>query len=301
MTETETNGTTTSTVATIAPELQIVDGHVTTTSTQVSQHFGKAHSKVMRDIRNLLDGMPEKHKANFGLMQVDVEIGNGATRKDPAYRMTRDGFTLLAMGFTGKEALQWKLAYIDTFNKMEAALLVQPQPVSSLAPYSVHPGQTLSEDQAQTLRSMLDEFVKTLPKEKQGGFMTKGWSKLKAHFNVGYREIPAAKFTDAVSIIARHIVEYSTPVLEAPKQVELDFSIVSFKNQRLLHTIDHEGREHIQRMRNDQMLADFDEFAVIIKDHFLMPSMKQLASIVSAGVEAMAKRSGYGKAEAMPA
>jgi phage regulator Rha-like protein len=46
----------------------------------------------------------------------------GVIRKDPAYRLTRDGFTLLAMGFTGKRALQFKLAYIDAFNKMEAEL-----------------------------------------------------------------------------------------------------------------------------------------------------------------------------------
>lgn len=106
----------------------------------------------------------------------------------------------------------------DYWNKATA----QPLPESSLASYSAHPGQTLSEDQAQTLRAMLDEFVKTLPKEKQGGFMMKGWAKLKAHFNVGYREIPAEKFTDAVSIIARHIVEYSTPALAAPAQAELN-------------------------------------------------------------------------------
>lgn len=290
MTETETNGTTTSAVATIAPELQIVDGHVTTTSTQVAQHFGKRHDTVLRAVRNMLKELDADHARNFAEMIVDVEIGKGATRKDPAYRMTRDGFTLLAMGFTGKEALQWKLAYIDTFNKMEAALLVQPQPVASLAPYSIHPGQTLSEDQAQTLRSMLDDFVKTLPKEKQGGFMVKGWAKLKAHFGVGYREIPADKFTDAVSIIARHIVEYSAPALPAPAQDELNLSQFSLIGVRLLISHDHTGRELIQRVPGDAMLATWDEIANIMRDHFLMPSMKQLASIVSAGVEAMAKR-----------
>lgn len=101
-----------------------------------------------------------------------------------------------------------------------------PSDTSSIAPYSVHPGQTLSEDQAQMLRALLDDFVKTLPKEKQAGFMIKGWAKLKAHFGVGYREIPAAKFTDAVSIIARHIVEYSTPALPAPAQAELNLQPV---------------------------------------------------------------------------
>lgn len=182
------------------------------------------------------------------------------------------------------------------WNKATAQPALPPD-TSSLAPYSIHPGQTLSEDQAQTLRSMLDEFVKTLPKEKQGGFMVKGWAKLKAHFGVGYRDIPADKFTDAVSIIARHIVEFSAPALPAPAQAELDLSTFSLVGVRLLISHDHTGREVIQRVPGDAMLATWDDIAHIMRDHFLMPSMKQLASIVSAGVEAMAKRSGYGKSE----
>ena len=43
-------------------------------------------------------------------------------RKQPAYLMTRDGFVLLAMGFTGKRAMEWKIKYIEAFNKMEKAL-----------------------------------------------------------------------------------------------------------------------------------------------------------------------------------
>jgi hypothetical protein len=47
---------------------------------------------------------------------------NGGTRTETAYRLTKDGFTLLAMGFTGEEALRFKLAYIEAFNLMEATL-----------------------------------------------------------------------------------------------------------------------------------------------------------------------------------
>lgn len=298
MAETETNGTTKSAVPTIAPELQIIDGHVTTTSTQVADHFNKRHDTVLRAIRKL-ECSGEFRLRNFAESSYINEQG----KEQPCYRITRQGFSFLAMGFTGKDAAQWKEAYIDTFDRMEAALLVQSPTVESLAPYSVHQGQTLSEDQAQTLRAMLDDFVKTLPKEKQGGFMIKGWAKLKAHFSVGYREIPADKFTDAVSIIARHIVEYSTPALEAPapKQDNMEFSYLSLKNKRLLLSYDHEGRERIQRVPNDAMLATWEEVAHILREHYLMPSMKQLANIVSAGVDAMAKRSGYGKPDPMPA
>lgn len=108
-----------------APVLNIIDGQVTTTSNQVAANFGKQHKLVLRAIRNLLKDLPKGHERNFAPMLLEVEVGGGAVRKDPAYRLTRDGFALLAMGFTGKEALQWKVAYIDTFNKMEAVLLKQ--------------------------------------------------------------------------------------------------------------------------------------------------------------------------------
>jgi len=178
----------------------------------------------------------------------------------------------------------------DYWNKATAQPL--PQLESSLAPYSVHAGQTLSEDQAHTLRTLLDDFVKTLPKEKQGGFMVKGWAKLKAHFNVGYREIPADKFTDAVSIIARHIVEYSTPELPTPepKQEGMDFSFLSLKNKRLLLSYDHNGRELIQRVPNEAMLVTWQEVAHILREHYLMVSLPQITEIINAGCDAIVKR-----------
>lgn len=102
--------------------LSIHDGTVTTTSLQVAQFFGKRHRDVLRAVRNLSSEVPEEHARNFARMSQEVSIGNGATREEPAYRMTREGFMLLAMGFTGKEALRWKLAYIAAFNRMEAEL-----------------------------------------------------------------------------------------------------------------------------------------------------------------------------------
>lgn len=104
------------------PELSIHDGTVTTTSLQVAQFFGKRHRDVMRAIRSLTAEIPEDHARNFARMVHVVEIGSGASREESAYRMTREGFMLLAMGFTGKEALRWKLAYIAAFNRMEAEL-----------------------------------------------------------------------------------------------------------------------------------------------------------------------------------
>lgn len=109
--------------ALIAPELSTDDGVVTTTSIQLAEHFGKRHNDVLRAIRNLLAEMPADRQRNFAhTVETRANPSGGAPISSPCYRITRDGFTLLAMGFTGKEALQWKLAYIDAFNRMEAEL-----------------------------------------------------------------------------------------------------------------------------------------------------------------------------------
>lgn len=80
--------------------------------------------------------------------------------------------------------------------------------INPRATYAVQPGQTLSAEQADTLRMLLTENVKKLPKEKQAGAMVKGWSKLKAHFKTDYRHIPAGEFHEAVNILARHVAEW---------------------------------------------------------------------------------------------
>lgn len=88
------------------------------TSMDVAETFGKAHDKVMRDIREL-GCSPEFNAANFG----DIYYMDSMNRKQKAYVMTRDGFTILVMGYTGDLAMKFKEAYIRQFNAMESALL----------------------------------------------------------------------------------------------------------------------------------------------------------------------------------
>lgn len=97
------------------------DGRPTTTSLIVAEVFGKQHRDVLRAIRNL-DCSQDFHQRNFAQASQEVTQPNGGVAKYPCYRMTRDGFTFLCMGFTGKEAAQWKEAYIQAFNRMEAEL-----------------------------------------------------------------------------------------------------------------------------------------------------------------------------------
>lgn len=108
-------------IATVAPELAVVNHKVTCDSLQVAKHFKKQHKNVIQSIEKLQ--VPDEwYKLNFQPIQIDTDLGLGRTRKDKAYRMTRDGFTILAMGFTGKRAMEFKLAYIEAFNKMEEKL-----------------------------------------------------------------------------------------------------------------------------------------------------------------------------------
>ena len=118
----------------ISPLVTISGHRAVTTSKAVADYFGKRHDNVMRDVENLRKDLPESHLLNFEEMSITVEIGNGATRQSPAYEITRDGFALLCMGFTGKKALAFKLAYIDAFNRMEAELRARPGPIASPAP-----------------------------------------------------------------------------------------------------------------------------------------------------------------------
>ncbi len=87
------------------------------TSLDVAETFGKEHKHVLRDIREL--GCSEEfNRSNFG----PISYTDSMNRKQDAVAMTRDGFTLLVMGYNGELAMKFKEDYIKQFNAMEAAL-----------------------------------------------------------------------------------------------------------------------------------------------------------------------------------
>lgn len=90
------------------------DEKVVTTSLKVAEIFEKEHRDVMKSIRNLT-------AQNFAVKKMFVEESylNSRNQQQPMFYMNRDGFTLLAMGFTGSKAMEFKLKYIEAFNKME--------------------------------------------------------------------------------------------------------------------------------------------------------------------------------------
>lgn len=96
------------------------NGRVLVTSREVAEKFGKEHKNVLDAIRKLT-------AENSAVLPMFVEgnYRNTQNKEMPMYYMDRDGFTLLVMGFTGKEALRWKVKYIQAFNQMEEKLKAQ--------------------------------------------------------------------------------------------------------------------------------------------------------------------------------
>lgn len=86
-------------------------------SLDVAETFGKDHKNILRDIRQL-ECSDEFRWLNFE----QSEYLNEQNHKQPMYYMSRDGFTILVMGYTGEKAMRFKEAYIKQFNAMEKTL-----------------------------------------------------------------------------------------------------------------------------------------------------------------------------------
>lgn len=116
-------------------------GVLVVSSRSVADDFEKEHKNVIQSIEELMRGVAEKSAYLFIESEYQHEQ-NKQTYKE--YLLTRDGFSLLVMGFTGQKSLQWKLKYIEAFNKMEKAL--QPKPMTQLEIMHQMTGALLEQD-----------------------------------------------------------------------------------------------------------------------------------------------------------
>lgn len=110
-----------------SPLVFVKNGEVFANSRDVAFFFDKQHRDVLRAIDNLIQLEPsltEGPLRNFA--QGFYTLPETREQQHRAFDMTRDGFSLLGMGFTGPRALKWKLAYIRAFSLMESALRAQP-------------------------------------------------------------------------------------------------------------------------------------------------------------------------------
>lgn len=100
----------------------------TMSSLQIAELTGKTHSNVMRDIRNLLEQVEDKHGFSFELMFKITKLGNGAERKDPYYNLTKKDCLLLASGYDAnlraKIINRWEELETRELSRKELALMV---------------------------------------------------------------------------------------------------------------------------------------------------------------------------------
>lgn len=103
-----------------------IDGELVVTSRQVADDFDKEPKHVNEVIRKLI-----AENSTVKNMIIESTYISSRGREEKEYLLTRDGFSLLVMGFTGSKALQWKLKYIEAFNKMEQAIKGQAKRLST--------------------------------------------------------------------------------------------------------------------------------------------------------------------------
>jgi len=145
------------------------NGRPTTTSLVMAERFEKLHKNIIQKIETL-DCSDSFRKLNFQPTEKVTKIGV-TTRTIPVYEITRDGFTFLAMGFTGKNAAIFKERFIAAFNKMEWALMMKKQSapaqntgisVDALSKVLVDVSTNMIDRFDSVLKTVLDGHAKTI-------------------------------------------------------------------------------------------------------------------------------------------
>lgn len=120
-------------------------GNAVTTSLLVAQKFGKEHKNVLASIREMISSAENSAQYYYSSSYKD-----SSGKSNDMYVMNRDGFSLLVMGFTGKDALAFKISFIEAFNKMEQALKSQlPQSFAEALQLAANQAREIEEQQKQ--------------------------------------------------------------------------------------------------------------------------------------------------------
>ena len=134
------------------------DGVLLVSSREVAERFEKEHRHVTRDIENIIS---QGCAQNWTDLFVETEYQNEQNKQYyKQYQLTRDGFSLLAMGFTGAKALEWKLKYLEAFNKMEEAIKTGVVPHGKeLIALAVIEAQKVIESQGRQIQELIPKGI----------------------------------------------------------------------------------------------------------------------------------------------
>lgn len=181
--------------------VQINHSEPVTTSEFVAKAFGKKHCDVLRKIEEIFTQVPDFFiKLNFKFNEKLVKVGFGE-RHDKFYELTKDGFMLLVMGFTGKNAMSIKIAYINAFNAIAEKLRqIQAKQYITTSNQNSKPDvryPTLNKRQQYLIRqAVLDNVAET------ANTFHSVYKKLYTRFNVyRYQDILAKDFDEAIELL----------------------------------------------------------------------------------------------------
>lgn len=157
------------------------DGKLVVSSRRVADDFKKRHSDVIEKIQTLI-----KTKKSVMSMFIESSYKAGTGKNYKEYLLTRDGFSLLVMGFNGREALEWKLKYIEAFNTMEKQLKEFQTPKLPQTYLEALKALVKSEEEKEKVKKELEEqnsFVNKIS-ESNGSMLVREVAKLASKGNI---------------------------------------------------------------------------------------------------------------------
>ena len=200
--------------------VQINHSEPVTTSEFVAKAFGKKHCDVLRKIEEIFTQVPDSFgERNFALLEKERKNNLGFFVKNKIYELTKDGFMLLVMGFTGKNAMSIKIAYINAFNAIAEKLRqIQAQQHVSIS-------HLISKEQADTIQRAVEERS-----QRTGEPYQKIYAGLHTYLNIdSYRAMPVEHYTAAL--------KYLESIPNAP-----DMFKSAVVENNVLRTINADGR-----------------------------------------------------------
>lgn len=142
-------------------QLKVSNGKITVTSKDVADTFGKINTNVMRDIRKIIEMEPE-----FGALNFELSSYTSKQNKTlECYEMTSNGFSVLAMGFSGESALKWKIKYMEAFEQMRKTLNTVIPVMEDLNTLTKQSNS--DKDKASLAGSILSKYKKVGPENKR--------------------------------------------------------------------------------------------------------------------------------------
>ena len=188
------------------PKIQIIDNHAITTSIDVAEFFEKRHDDVLKAIRNIIKKDSQWGLRNFAECEIIRDIPLQGEKAMPYFTMTRDGFVMLVMSFTGEKAFGFKIRYIEAFNAMEAQLSGNSEPLEIDAPST--------KTDREPLTNLVNTFVSVAPVSYRDA-----WAMVKAHLKTSKA---AAELT--VSEVGRALIFVQEKIdLHTAKPIGFDY------------------------------------------------------------------------------